>query len=148
MVYKSMQILSWVTPSPCIYTIKHAYCWHLTCFLKLNFPAYLITLYFWVKQGVQTAPASSILHSSLRSLFLGFFLLAFLQQRLLYIFLEHKFAAFVFKLQAPVVQKVSNAMHWINLSIKRIVQLVSLILYVLWITISPVDKQLEPVSQS
>ena len=61
--------------------------------------------------------------------------------------MEHEFAAFVFKLQAPVVQKVSNAMHWINLSIKRIVQLVSLILYVLWITISPVDKQLEPVSQ-
>ena len=62
--------------------------------------------------------------------------------------MEHKFAAFVFNLQAPVVQKVYNAMHWINLSIKRIVQLVSLILHVLWITISPVDKQLEPVSQS
>ena len=66
----------------------------------------------------------------------------------MYFFLENKFAAFVFKLQVPVVQKVSNAMHWINLSIKRIVQLVSLILHVLWITISPVDKQLEPVSQS
>ena len=49
---------------------------------------------------------------------------------------------FVFKLQAPVVQKVTDAIHWINLSIKRIVQLVSLILYVLWITISPVDKKL------
>ena len=55
---------------------------------------------------------------------------------------------FFLERQAPVVQKVYNAMHWINLSIKRIVQLVSLILYVLWITISPVDKQLEPVSQS
>ena len=37
----------------------------------------------------------------------------------MYFFLENKFAAFVFKLQVPVVQKVSNAMHWINLSIKR-----------------------------
>ena len=30
------------------------------------------------------------------------------------VFLEHTFAACVFKLQSPVVQKVYNAMHWIN----------------------------------
>ena len=28
--------------------------------------------------------------------------------------MEHEFAAFVFKLQAPVVPKVDNAMHWTN----------------------------------
>ena len=54
--------------SPVFYTIKHI----LLTFdasVKLNFAAYLITLHFGGKQGVQIAPASSILHSSLRSLF-------------------------------------------------------------------------------
>ena len=110
------------------------------------------TLFWGGKQGVQTAPASSILNSSLRSLFSWLPPFSIFASKTVdiktCIFLEHKFAAFVFKLQAPVVQKVTNAMHWINLSIKRIVQLVSLILHVLWITIFPVDKQLEPVSQS
>ena len=54
--------------SPVFYTIKHVLL-TFDAFVKLNFAAYLITLHFGGKQGVRTAPASSILHSSLRSLF-------------------------------------------------------------------------------
>ena len=59
--------------------------------------------------------------------------------------MEHKFAASLFKLHSPVVQRVANAIHWINLDPTAVVQLVSLILDILWKTIFPVDKQLGPV---
>ena len=51
------------------YAIKHVLLTFDVFRKKVNFAANLITLYFGGKQAVQTAPASSILHSSLRSLF-------------------------------------------------------------------------------
>ena len=51
--------------------------------------------------------------------------------------MEHEFAAFVFKLQAPVVLKVDNAMHWTNFyqTDSACNSVVSLILDIRWITI-------------
>ena len=51
--------------------------------------------------------------------------------------MEHEFAALVFKLQAPVVLKVDNAMHWTNFyqTDSACNSVVSLILDIRWITI-------------
>ena len=49
----------------------------------------------------------------------------------------------LFKPQAPVVQKIDNAIHWINLY--RTDSAINVNNnYILWITIYPVDKQPEP----
>ena len=68
--------------SPFFYTIKHVLL-TFDAFVKLNFAAYLITLHFGGKQGVRTAPASSIFIPLSDPFFLGFLLLALLHQRLL-----------------------------------------------------------------
>ena len=109
--------------------------------VKLNFAAYLFTLY---------------LGGNKVRFFLGFLLLGLVGIKTCsfrgtqFFFVERQLVAFVFKLQAPVVQKVANVMHWIFLyqTDSACNSVVSLILHVLWITIFPVDKQLEPVSQS
>ena len=85
------------------------------CSLKLNFAAYLITLYFWGNERSRPLPPPPSCIPLSAPFFLGFLFLAFLHQRLLtlkrVVFLEHKFAAFVFNLQAPVVQKVNKSQY-------------------------------------
>ena len=49
----------------------------------------------------------------------------------------------LFKPQAPVVQKMDNAIHWMNLFRTDSVINVNNN-YIFWITIDPVDKQLGP----
>ena len=65
--------------------------------------------------------------------------------------MEHEFAAFVFKFQAPVVLKLDNAMHWTNFY--QTDSACNNTWYNTWYPLDndltgDVDNQLGPVSQS
>ena len=63
--------------------------------------------------------------------------------------MEHEFAAFVFKLQAPVVLKMDNAIHWTNFyQTDSAVGVPNTLCPLDNDLTGDVDNQLEPVSQS
>ena len=137
---------------PAFYTIKHVLL-TFDVFPKIPFCCLLYYTLFWGKQGVQTAPASSILHSCVRSLFLGFYVLAFLHQ----ILLTLKRGSWNTNLLRLCLNfKPQSFKTWITLStgqisIKRIVQFsgVPNTWYMLDNDLTgKVDNQLWPVSQS